>query len=69
MWALALKLPPSSEEFLMSANSKKSISRTLILILLGIIALVAGVKSLIVLIPAAMLVYFGTDPVLRSGRN
>ena len=53
----------------MSANSKKSIVRTLALILLGIIALVAGVKSLIVLVPAALLVYFGTDPVLRSGRS
>ena len=53
----------------MSANSKKSIVRTLALILLGIIALVAGVKSLIVLVPAALLVYFGIDPVLRSGRS
>jgi hypothetical protein len=44
-------------------------ARTIILILLGIIALIAGVKSLVVLIPAAMLVYFGTDPALRSGRN
>jgi hypothetical protein len=50
-------------------NSKKSMAGTLILILLGLVALFVGVKWLVVLIPAAMLVWYGASPVLRSGRN
>lgn len=53
----------------MSANSKTSLSSTVFLIVLGIAALYGGAKTLAVLIPAALLVWFGVGPILRSGRN
>ncbi|MGC2474011.1 MAG: hypothetical protein WA485_06730 [Candidatus Sulfotelmatobacter sp.] len=53
----------------MSLNSKKSIGWSVILILLGVIAIYAGAESLIVLIPVAILVWYGARPVLRGGRN
>lgn len=53
----------------MSKTSKKSLTSTLTLILLGLIALFGGVKSLVVLIPAAIIVWYGADPVLRRDRN
>jgi hypothetical protein len=53
----------------MSANSKKSAGWTIVLILFGIIALFVGVKWLVVLIPAAMLVWYAAGPVVRTGRN
>jgi hypothetical protein len=53
----------------MSANSKKPMSSTLLLILLGMASLYGGPKALIVVIPAALLVWFGIGPILRSGRN
>ncbi len=42
---------------------------TTLLIVFGVIALVGGDRWLVVLIPAAMLVWYGAGPVLRSGRN
>jgi hypothetical protein len=53
----------------MSANSINTTARTSLLILLGLLALIAGVKWLAVLIPAAMLVWYVSSPALRSGRN
>lgn len=53
----------------MSADGKKSMGGTLVLICLGIVALFAGVKSLVVLIPVAVVVYYGAGLMLRSGRN
>ena len=53
----------------MSMNSKKSMGWTVVLILLGIVAFVGGMKWLVVLIPAAMMVWYGVGPALRSGRN
>lgn len=53
----------------MSRTTKKSLTSTLTLILLGMIALFGGVKSLVVLIPAALLVWFTTKPRLGTGRN
>lgn len=53
----------------MSADRKKSMGWTMVLILLGVAALVGGAKWLVVLIPAAMLVWFGATPMPRSGRN
>jgi len=53
----------------MRTNFKKAIGSTFVLMLLGMIALFCGVKSLVVLIPAAALVWYGTEPVQRSGRN
>ena len=53
----------------MSATSKKSIGGTVVLILLGLIALFGGEKWLVGLIPAAMLVWYGTGSALRRSRN
>jgi len=53
----------------MNANWKKSIVRSALLMLLGIVALYVGMRSLLVLIPAATLIWYGARPVLRSGRN
>jgi hypothetical protein len=53
----------------MSAHSKKSLTSTFILVLLGAAALVGGAKWLVILIPAALLVWYRARPVVRSGRN
>jgi hypothetical protein len=53
----------------MNANFKRSIGSTLLLVLLGLLAFLAGAKWLVVLVPAAVLVWFGASPALRSGRN
>jgi len=53
----------------MSANSKKSLTSTFILILLGTATLLGGAKWLVILIPAALIVWYAARPVLRSGRN
>ncbi len=57
------------ENLPMSASPKKSIAAAAALILLGMLVLIAGEKSLIVLIPAAVLVWYTAVPRLRSGRN
>lgn len=53
----------------MSAKAKTSIGATAALILLGILVLLAGEQSLVVLIPAAAFVWYAASPKLRSGRN
>jgi hypothetical protein len=53
----------------MSANSKKSMTWTFVLILLGMAALYGGSGWLTILIPAAVLVWYGAGSALRSGRN
>jgi len=53
----------------MSANSKKSIGWSVVLMVLGVAAMYAGSRWLILLIPAATLVWYGAGPLLRSGRN
>jgi hypothetical protein len=58
-----------SRNLTMSATSKKSIGGTVVLILLGVIALFGGEKWLVGLIPAAMLVWYGTGSALRRSRN
>ncbi|HET6178627.1 MAG TPA: hypothetical protein VFE61_16980 [Candidatus Sulfotelmatobacter sp.] len=50
-------------------NSKKSMGSMALLIFLGLVALFGGVKWLVVLIPAAMMVWYGVGPALRGGRN
>lgn len=54
---------------LMSRISKNSLTSTGVLITLGMIAVYAGPASLVVLIPAAALVWYGAHPVLRNDRN
>lgn len=53
----------------MSANSKKSMGSTIVLILLGMAALYGGSKWLSLLIPAALLVWFTARPMITTGRN
>ena len=53
----------------MNSNSKKSVAGALVLILLGITGLFAGGKSLVLLIPTAMLVWYEARPLLRRDRN
>jgi hypothetical protein len=64
-----LKLETLKHGFHMSANTKKSMSATILLILLGMLVLFTGEKSLVVVIPAALFVWYGAAPKLRSGRN
>jgi hypothetical protein len=53
----------------MSANSNKSVVASSALIVLGILVMLAGEKYLIVLVPAAVLVWYGVAPRLRRNRN
>lgn len=53
----------------MSANSRKSMGSTVILIFLGMAALYGGSKWLSLLIPAALLVWYTARPMIRTGRN
>jgi hypothetical protein len=53
----------------MSVNAKKSMGWTIVLMLLGVVALYAGAESLVLLIPAATLIWYASKPLLRSGRN
>lgn len=53
----------------MSFENKKSIGLSLLLIVLGTVAMFEGLGSLIVLVPAALFVWLGAKPVLRSGRS
>jgi hypothetical protein len=53
----------------MHRNSRQSVGWAIVLILFGIGAFVGGVKWLIPLIPAAMLIWFAVGPSLRTGRN
>jgi hypothetical protein len=53
----------------MSANSKKSMGWTVVLLLLGMGALYGGSKWLPLLIPAALLVWYAARPMLRTGRD
>jgi len=53
----------------MNLNTKKSMGAMAALIILGVLVLLAGEKSLVVLIPAAVLVWYVANPQLRSRRN
>jgi hypothetical protein len=53
----------------MSANSKKSMGWTVVLIFLGMAALYGGSKWLGLLIPAALLVWYSATPKFRTSRN
>jgi hypothetical protein len=55
------------EGTMMSAG--KSIGGTMLLIGFGLVAMFGGEKWLVALIPAAMLVWYGTGSALRRGRN
>lgn len=53
----------------MSADAKKHYASSLAFFLLGMLALYAGARWLLLLIPAAALVWFVVAPTLRRGRN
>jgi hypothetical protein len=53
----------------MSADLKKSTGATAIFVILGLAALFAGARWLTVLIPVAVLVWYGADSARRTGRN
>jgi hypothetical protein len=53
----------------MSANRKKSMAAMAALIILGVLVLLAGERSLVVLVPAAALVGHAFGPGLRAGGN
>jgi len=53
----------------MSARHKQSVTAMVALILFGLLALFAGDKWLVILIPAALAVWYGAVPALRNGRN
>ena len=53
----------------MTARSKNSILRATLLVLLGIVAIYLGTRSLILIIPAATLLWYQDLNILRSGRN
>jgi hypothetical protein len=58
------------QELNMSAQSKKSLIWTMVLMTFGLAAFFAGTKILVVLIPAALLIWYGIAlPMLRSNRN
>lgn len=51
------------------SKSRQSMGWTLVLIILGMVALYGGTGWLGLLIPAAALVWYAARPVMRSGRN
>lgn len=53
----------------MTANTKKSMAAMAALIVLGVLVLLAGERSVVVLVPAAALVWYALGPKLRTGRN
>ena len=53
----------------MNRDSNRSILWAVVLVLLGVIAIIGGAKWLALLIPAAMLIWYGAGPMLGSGRN
>ena len=53
----------------MTSRSKNSLFWSMLLVLFGLIAMVAGAKSLILLIPAATLVWYEARIMIRGGRN
>jgi hypothetical protein len=53
----------------MSVDSKKSTGATVIFIILGLVALFGGAGWLTLLIPVAVLVWYGAGSAWRTGRN
>jgi hypothetical protein len=53
----------------MSMEAKKGYGSSLALLLFGVLALHFGARWLPVLIPAALIVWFGARPSLWSSRN
>ena len=61
--------PEHCKELAMSADSKKSMGWTVVLIFLGMAALYSGSKWLSLLISAGLLVWYTAKPMIGTGRN
>jgi hypothetical protein len=66
---MALDETTAQKDGNMSAEAKTGYGSTLALLLFGVLALYLGARWLVLLIPAAMLIWYGAGPILRSGRN
>ncbi len=66
---MALDETRAQEDGNMSAEAKTGYGSTLALLLFGVLALYLGAHWLVLLIPAAVLIWYGAGPILRSGRN
>ena len=53
----------------MSRESKKSVSWTIVLVLLGLLAFYGGTRWLLVLIPIALMIWGVAGQAVRSQRN
>lgn len=53
----------------MRMDWKKSMASAMLLIILGVVALYGGAQTLGLVIPLALLVWYGTGAVLGGGRN
>jgi|HubBroStandDraft_3_1064219.scaffolds.fasta_scaffold555197_1 hypothetical protein len=52
-----------------NTNSTKTMAWTAVLIVLGLLALIGGAKTLVLLLPAAAFVWHQARPIVYSGRN
>ena len=57
------------EEVSMSRESKKSVSWTIVLVLLGLLAFYGGTRWLPVVIPLALMIWAIAGPAVGTGRN
>ncbi len=53
----------------MSASEKKGYGSTILLMILGLLAFYGGAQWLLILIPAALLIWYAAKPVFRRSRN
>lgn len=53
----------------MSVEAKKSMGWTIVLMVLGVAALYGGPGWLALLIPAALLIWYGVESGVENGRN
>ena len=53
----------------MSTEAKTGYGSTFALLLCGVLAFYLGARWLVLLIPAAMLIWYSAGPMLRSGQN
>jgi len=63
------EIPTFGEEDSMSRESKKSLSWTIVLVLLGLLAFCGGTRWLLVLIPVALMIWGIAGAAVRTGRN
>jgi hypothetical protein len=63
------KTPTFGEEDSMSRESKKSVSWTIVLVLLGLLAFYGGTGWLLVLVPTALMIWGIARPAVRNQRN